>query len=110
MANAFKTYFANNIGTNANTVGGHTVAGGATETIIGFNIANIHTAAISVSAYIHDGTNRYALVEDAPVPVGSALVPVGGDQKIVLESGYSVEVSANTDASAEVTFSVLEQT
>jgi hypothetical protein len=50
------------------------------------------------------------IIKDAPVPVGSSLVVVGGDQKVVLEPGDTVKVTSNTALSADAIVSVLEIT
>ena len=60
----------------------------ATETtIIGLNIANILTVSITVNVQLinNDGDNVH-IVKSAIVPVGSSLVAVGGDQKIVMNA------------------------
>lgn len=50
------------------------------------------------------------LVKDAPVPAGGALVPVGGDQKIVLQATDVIKVQSDTANSADTTLSILEIT
>jgi hypothetical protein len=48
------------------------------------------------------------LVKDAIVPVGSALVAVGGDQKIVMNASDVLKVTASQASAADVTMSILE--
>ena len=120
MANAFKTFSAKNIDT-AST--GETLlytcpSSPTTETtIIGLNIANILAVSITVTVELHDGgvsspesTNLRHIVKDAIVPVGSSLVVVGGDQKIVMNAGDVLRVYASQDNSCDAVLSVLEIT
>ena len=118
MANAFKTFSAQNIDT-AST--GETTlytcpSSPTTETtIIGLNIANILAVSITVTVELHDGgisgtTNLRHIVKDAIVPVGSSLVAVGGDQKIVMNASDILRITASQASAADVTLSVLEIT
>ena len=49
------------------------------------------------------------LVKGAAVPAGGALVPIGGDQKVVLETTDIIKVTSSAASSADVIVSVLEQ-
>jgi hypothetical protein len=55
----------------------------------------------------NDGDNIY-LIKAAPVPVGSSLVVVGGEQKVVLNASDVLKVTSNTASSADVALSILE--
>ena len=107
MANAFKLVTATGVGTSAATI--HTGASSTETTIIGLTIANIVTSQIEVDVQIenNDGDNIY-LIKSAPVPVGSALVVVGGEQKVVLNASDVLKVTSNTSTSADVALSILE--
>jgi hypothetical protein len=50
------------------------------------------------------------LVKAAPIPVGGALVVIGGDQKVVMEPGDAIKVTSDTAASADVVLSHLDIT
>ena len=50
------------------------------------------------------------LVKDATIAPGGALVPIGGDQKLVLEAGDYLKVNTSIDLSADVITSILEIT
>jgi hypothetical protein len=52
----------------------------------------------------------YYLIEDATVPVGSSLVVVGGDQKVVMVTGDALKVITSAASSADVVTSVLNIT
>ena len=109
MAITFKTVTAPAFGTTAATK--YTCPASREKTIIGMNVANILSTGITVDIHCvnDDGDNVY-IVKDAPVPVGGALVAVGGDQKIVVNAADSITVTASQASAADVTLSVLEIT
>jgi len=109
MANSFKLVTDTGVGTSAATV--HTGAGSTETTIIGMSIANIHTSQIEVDVQLenNDGDNIY-IVKDAPIPVGSSLVVVGGEQKVVMNASDVLKVTSNVASSADVALSILENT
>ena len=109
MANAFKLVTDTGVGTSAATV--HTGASSTETTIIGLSVANIHTAQIEVDVQLenNDGDNIY-LIKAAPVPVGSSLVVIGGEQKVVMNASDVLKVTSNTASSADVALSILEIT
>lgn len=109
MASLFKNFTAQAVGTTANNVYNPT-ASGIQSTVIGMTIANIVTSPIYVSIFLNDGSANTYLVKNAIVPVGGSLVPVGGDQKVVLEQNNSLYVVSDTASSADVIISALEIT
>ena len=112
MANAFKTFTAQNIDTSSTgktTI--YTCPASTETTIIGLNIANILTSSITVTVeFVDGGTTITHLVKDAIVPVGSSLVVAGGDQKIVMNATDILKVYASQDNSCDAVLSVLEIT
>ena len=111
MANSFKTYASRNIGTTLQSVGGHFVASSITETIIGLTAANRTAGAINVDIIHEDNANNQTyIIKNAPVPSGSALTPIGGDQKLVITHNEAIRVRSNTANSLDTIMSVLEQT
>ena len=114
MANAFLSETDKEIGTSTATV---FTCGSSTEsTIIGLSVANRVTSQILVDvvldASISTSGSEYILflVKDAPIPVGGALVVIGGDQKVVLEPGDTIKVTSDTASSADVVLSHLDIT
>ena len=109
MANSFKLVTDTAVGTSPATI--HTGAGSTETTIIGMSIANIHTAQIEVDVQLenNDGDNIY-IIKDAPIPVGSSLVVVGGEQKVVMNASDVLKVTSNVASSADVALSTLEIT
>lgn len=112
MANAFKNKTFDGSSTAANTAMTIYTCPAATETtIIGLTVANITTSQVLVTVTLEnsDGDN-VNLIKNAPVPVGSALVPVGGDQKVVMEASDVLKVTCDTANGADTTLSILEIT
>ena len=109
MANSFKLKTDTAVGTSAATI--YTCPSSTQTTIIGLTIANIVAAQILIDVQLtnNDVDNVY-LVKDAPIPVGSSLVAVGGEQKVVLEAADTLTVTSNVSSSADVTMSILEIT
>ena len=109
MANTFKIKTDTAVGTSAATI--YTCPSATQTTIIGLSVANIVASQITVDVQLenNDGDNIY-LVKAAPVPVGSALVVVGGDQKVVMEASDVLNVTTNTASSGDVALSILEIT
>ena len=108
MANAFKNKTHRQIGTTLTKVEAYDCPGSTETTIIGLTIANTSASAIEVDATLNDGTNDFYIVKAAPVPVGSSIVVIGGDQKVVLMPGDSVKVRSDTATSADAIMSILE--
>jgi hypothetical protein len=89
MATAFKNSITGIIGTESRRV--YKCPAGTTATVIGLSIANISGS-------------------DAPIPVGSSLVVIGGDQKVVLEAADEMRVKGGGSSSLSAVVSILEQT
>ena len=110
MANNFKVSVVAGVGTSPTSA--YTCPANSTETtIIGLSLANITTSQITVSAHVSIGAagNGVArLVKDAPIPAGSSLVVVGGDQKLVLNNADHVMITSSAASSVDVVTSYLE--
>lgn len=112
MANAFKVKTFDGSSTGANTdMSIYTCPASTQTTIIGMTVANLTGSQITVDVKFenNDGDNVF-MVKDAPVPTGSALVVVGGDQKVVMESSDVIKVQSDTANSADTILSILEIT
>ena len=113
MANTFKSYGTTAIGTTLTDA--YTVAAATTATVIGMSVANLSVdTVITVDVVINKGVGGtgtgtdYYLVKNAPIAPGGALVVVGGDQKLVMETGNKIKVKSNTAASVDAIVSALE--
>jgi hypothetical protein len=111
MANAFKTFTAQNIDTSTSKATLYTCPSSTETTIIGLNIANILTVSITVTVELLDGGSTIThVVKDAIVPVGSSLVAVGGPQKIVMNATDILKVYGSQANCCDAVLSVLEIT
>ena len=108
MANTFKNYTLKAVGTSATNV--YAVGAGVQATVIGMSIANMITTPISASVSLSGGTisGNVFLIKDATVAPGGALIPIGGDQKFVLEAGDYLQVNTSVASSGDVIISALE--
>jgi hypothetical protein len=108
MANTFKNHFSKNVGTSAATV--YTTPSSTQTTVIGLSIANTTTGAVTADVYVTSGGVDYYMIKGATIPAGGALVPVGGDQKLVLEAADILKVVSSVATSLDVICSILEIT
>jgi hypothetical protein len=79
-------------------------------TIIGLSMANTTSSPITTSAYITRSAVNYFLISGATVPVGSSLVIVGGDQKVVMEPADVLYIVNSAATSGDCFASLLEIT
>jgi hypothetical protein len=105
MANTFKNYFLQSTSSAANVIVG---PASTQTTVIGMSIANKTNGEILANVVIYSAGTGYSIIYKAAVPPGSTLVPIGGDQKLVVETDDYVQV--DTTASADVVASVVEIT
>jgi len=111
MANAFKTFTAQNIDTSSGKATLYTCPANTETTIIGLNIANILSVSITVTVELLDGGSTIThIVKDAIVPGGSSLVAVGGPQKIVMNATDVLKVYGSQANCCDAVLSVLEIT
>ena len=108
MPNTFRSYGTNSVGTTAQNV--YVCQAGTQTTAIGMTIANLNTNAITANIMMNSSGSNVYILKNATIPPGGALVPIGGDQKIVLEAGDYLHVNTSVAGSADVLVSVLEIT
>lgn len=106
MANTFKSSLSKSIGTSATNV--YTVPGSTTTILIGCTVANTTISPITCDVMLNRNGQDFYLVKTAVIPVGSAFVWTGGDQKTVAQSGDIVRVVSSTASAADVILSYLE--
>ena len=106
MANNFKNYFLKNANTTSQNV--YVAGAGVQATVIGMTVGNITTSPITANVTVVSGGTTYFMLQSATISNGGALVPIGGDQKLVLEAGDYMQVQTSGANSADVIVSVLE--
>lgn len=108
MPSVFKSAVLQNTGTTATTI--YTAPASTTTTVIGLSVANVSGATVSADVTMTKGATTVYLIKAAPVPVGGTLVVIGGDQKVVLETGNLIQVRSSAVTSLDSVASVLELT
>jgi len=107
----FKSKISQNIGLSASpTTVTDTVSASTAHTIIGLSLANTTGANINVSAKFNKGGSGAFIVKDASVLPGGTLVLVGGDQKMVLETGDTLTAWSSSSNSCDAIVSYLSST
>jgi hypothetical protein len=104
MAQNFRRYSSNNVGTSPETV----FTANSYDTVIGISLSNVTASSIAVDCYINDGANDIYLVKGAPIPSGSSLQVVDGGAKFVVESGDALKVVSDTASSLDVWVSTVD--
>jgi hypothetical protein len=104
MAQDFRRYTNNNVGTSAVT----SFTANSYDTVIGISVANITASAVNASVFINDGTDDIYLIKDAPIPSGSALQVLDGGAKFVMQSGDALKIVSDTASSLDVYVSTVD--
>jgi len=110
MANTFTRKLSRGIGVTADSIGSYTVAANTTVVIVGLTVTNTSGSAITANVFINDGAANTSVVTNAPISSGASLVPIGGDQKIILITGDRLYVQSSTASSIDAILSIMEIT
>ena len=108
MANIFSRKVQKDIGITSTKINNYTVAASVSTTIIGLILSNTTNAQITIDATLNDGTIDYYLIKNAPINVGGSLILIGGDQKVVLNTGDSIKIKSSAATSCDAIMSILE--
>ena len=109
MANNFKRYTSNSIGTSLATV--YTVPSSPTTTsvVIGGIVANVTADTVNITVTATTSSTVINLIgEDTPLPAGTALSFIDG--KVVLETGDIVKIKSSAATSVDAHLSIMEIT
>ena len=101
--NVFKTVLAN-VTTTPTSV--YSTPIGYSTVVLMAQIANTGNTTIEISADLLRAGNTTALVQNAAVPVADAASVLTG--RLILQFGDSLQVTANVNASSQLTLSLLE--
>ena len=104
MAQNFRRYTSNDVGTGAATL----FTANSFDTVVGISVANVTASAVNASVYINDSSNDIYLIKDAPIPAGSALQVLDGGAKFVVQSGDALKVVSDTASSLDVWVSTVD--
>jgi hypothetical protein len=106
MANTFKSNVAANIITSGNTV--YTCPSATQTTLIGLTLSNKSAGTITANVYLRRSSTDYSVISNAPLLTGSTLVPIGGEQKVVLQAADELKITTSANGSLDVIASLLE--
>jgi hypothetical protein len=106
MANSFRSNVAANIVTTGNTV--YTCPAATQTTLIGLTLSNKSDGTVSANVALRRSAVDYSIISNAPILTGSTLVPIGGEQKVVLEPADEIRVIATSNNAIDVIVSLLE--
>ena len=118
MANTFKDITRDVMYASANTDETlYTTQSGSTVVIIGFTMANVHTAQVTATVSLTSTTTQTSqtqnttahIVKAIPVPVGSSVEIMAGN-KIVLNVGDIIKIDCSVADKLSVTMSYMEIT
>ena len=104
MAQNFRRYTSNDVGTSAATL----FTSDSYDTVVGISVANITTSSVIASVYINDGSNDIYLIKDAPIPAGSSLQVLDGGAKFVVQANDALKVVSDTASSLDVWVSAVD--
>jgi hypothetical protein len=108
MPNAFKSNVAANIVTSGNTV--YTCPSATQTTLIGLTLSNKSAGSVTANVFLRRSSIDYSIISNAPILSGSTLVPIGGEQKVVLQAADVLKITTSANASVDVIASLLEIT
>ena len=106
MANVFRSNVSADIVTSGNTV--YTCPSATQTTLIGMTLSNKSAGTVTANVYLTRSAVDYSIISNAPILTGSTLVPIGGDQKVVLEAADEIKVTTSANGSVDVIASLLE--
>ena len=104
MAQNFRRYTNNDVGTSAATV----FTADSYDTVVGISVANVTSSSVTASVYINDSSNDIYLVKDVVIPAGSSLQVLDGGAKFVVQSGDALKVISDTASSLDVWVSTVD--
>ena len=110
MANTFTRKTSQNIGATATQIGAYTVGASTTAIAIGLTCTNTTGSAITANVFLANATANTYIVANAPISSGASLIPIGGDQKIVMITGDKIYVQSSAATSIDAILSIMEIT
>ena len=105
MANVFRNALNKDVGTSFVEV--YECPVDKKSIVIELDVCNKTNSFVTVVASIEKSGTDYAIIHNAPVPVGGTLSIISG-QKVVLEAGDKIKVKSNTATALDVICSILE--
>ena len=108
MPNTFKSTANVNIETTGNTI--YTCPSATQTTLIGMTIANKTAGTVTANLHLRRSGVDVVVLANVPILSGSTLVPIGGDQKLVMQATDVLRANVSTNTSVDIVASLLEIT
>jgi len=111
MANTLKNVQSRSVGVTAASL--YTVPADTTTIVIGMTGANIlSNQNVDIDITLHDSASATGthVVKGATIAPGGSLVPVGGEQKIIMQTGNVMKAVSTDSDSIDIIMSIVEQT
>ena len=110
MANTFTRKTSQNVGASPDIIGNYTVPSATTTIVIGLTCTNTTGSAITANVFLANASANTYIVANAPISSGASLIPIGGDQKIVMITGDKMYVQSSAATSIDAILSIMEIT
>ena len=110
MANTFTRKTSQNVGASPSIIGNYTVPSSTTTIVIGLTCTNTTGSAITANVFLANASANTYIVANAPISSGASLIPIGGDQKIVMITGDKIYVQSSAATSIDAILSIMEIT
>ena len=110
MANTFTRKTSQNVGASPDVIGNYTVPSSTTTIVIGLTCTNTTGSAITANVFLANASANTYIVANAPISSGASLIPIGGDQKIVMITGDKMYVQSSAATSIDAILSIMEIT
>jgi hypothetical protein len=110
MANTFTRKTSQNVGASPDIIGNYTVPSATTTIVIGLTCTNTTGSAITANVFLANASANTYIVANAPISSGASLIPIGGDQKIVMITGDKIYVQSSAATSIDAILSIMEIT
>jgi hypothetical protein len=110
MANTFTRKTSQNVGASPDVIGNYTVPSATTTIVIGLTCTNTTGSAITANVFLANASANTYIVANAPISSGASLIPIGGDQKIVMITGDKIYVQSSAATSIDAILSIMEIT
>jgi hypothetical protein len=81
-----------------------------TTIVIGLTCTNTTGSAITANVFLANASANTYIVANAPISSGASLIPIGGDQKIVMITGDKIYVQSSAATSIDAILSIMEIT
>lgn len=108
MANTFLRKFSSNIGNTATSIGSYTVGSNTGAVVIGLTVSNTTNGELNANVALYNSTSSFYLAKRVPIPSEGSLVAAGGEQKLVLQTGDSIQVQTESGYGLDAIMTIME--